>query len=636
MKLTHVRVTKYRCIEDSTEVPIEPDITALIGRNESGKTAFLEALRRLNAADGAAFDVTSDYPRTQYGAYRRRHARAPDTAVTARFTLLDEEVREVEKRYGKGTLLDRTVTVRRDYKNQLVAELPVSEEQVIRQIVHKRRDLEDEVRQAALGAHTFKALTAALAPWTDKSRGAAVLWQVGKQLEGSPLSQRIWDETLLPRLPRFVTFGDEDVMPGAIALGELTAPDARSRPRVATMLALLDLAGVEPHELDPESQSYEELKARIEAAALSITDELVSYWTQDKDLEVTIDVAAAGAHDTGFAPRTPVLRVRIGNRKKRASLPLGERSRGFAWFFSVLVRLVQLGESATPFVILLDEPAQSLHAGMQGDFRRFIEDRLGPYHQVIYTTHSPFMIDVARLDRARAVTLYASKGTVLSSDLANIDPETLMPLRAALGAALVEGLLPKDTSRATLLVRDAADLVWLRAMSSETQRRGKPGLDARFDVMPLGGALGFAPYALLSAHPERRLVLLQEQDGAEGQRAARLATNRLVEGLRVVPLASFVPSLGAGDLTIEDLLDLPLWLSLVTEAHKLSPPLSEEELGPAGGVIARTLKGLEGSGESLDRLRVAETAIRRFGSPLPPGTVDRFARMFEALNAHLP
>ena len=635
MKLTHVRVTKYRCIEDSTEVPIEPDITALIGRNESGKTAFLEALRRLNAADGARFEVTADYPRSQLGAYRRRHSKSPDTAVAARFELGDDEVREVEKRYGKGILRERVVRVKRDYKNQVIAELPVAEDLLIKQIVQKRADLDEAARRSALEARSFKALTAALAPWVDKSRGAAVLWQVAKQLEDSPLSQRIWTETLQARMPRFLSFGEEDVMPGAIALDSLTDPGARNRPGVATVLALLDLAGVEPGELDPDRQSYEDLKARIETAALSITDELVTYWSQDKDLEVTIDVATTGAHDASFAPRTPVLRIRIGSRKKRASLPLGERSRGFAWFFSFLVRLVQLGEHASPFVILLDEPGLSLHAGMQSDFLRFIEERLGPDHQVIYTTHSPFMLDVARLERARAVAMYPSRGTAISADLGTIDPETLMPLRAALGAALVEGLLPKDTSRATLLVREASDLVWLRAMSSETQRRNKGGLDPRFDVVPLGGATGLVPYALLTAHPERRLVLLQEGDGMNRERTARLASSKLFEGLRVVPIAGLLGPGPKEGVTLEDLLDLPLWLSLVTETFKLSPPLSEGELGPEGGVVQRTHKGLEGSGETLDRLRVAETAIRRFGSPLPPGTVERFARLFEALNAHL-
>ena len=44
MKLTRARVTNYRSIDDSTWVNLE-DVTALVGKNESGKTAFLQALR---------------------------------------------------------------------------------------------------------------------------------------------------------------------------------------------------------------------------------------------------------------------------------------------------------------------------------------------------------------------------------------------------------------------------------------------------------------------------------------------------------------------------------------------------------------------------------------------------------------
>lgn len=633
MKLTHVRVTKYRCIEDSTDVSIEPDITALIGRNESGKTCFLEALRRLNALDGSRFDITADYPRAQLGAYRRRHARSPDTAITAQLELDESEVRDVEKRFGKGVLRSRVVSVKRDYKNQIVAELPVSESLVIKQIVQRRADLEDAARTAALGAETFQALATALAPYVEASKGAAVIAQVARHLAGSPLQTRIWAETLQARLPRFVSFGEDDVMPGAIALTHLLDPTMRNNPGVSTVLALLELAGVEPAELDPQDQSYEELVARIETAALAITDELVTWWSGDKDLEVTIDVANAGANDPGFARGTPVLRIRIGNRKKRTSLPLGERSRGFAWFFSFLVRLCQLGESTAPLVILLDEPGLSLHAGMQGDFLRFLEERLSPSHQVIYTTHSPFMLDVARLERSRGVTLSPTRGTLVSADLSTIDATTLMPLKAALGAALVEGMLP-NIGGATLVVREASDLIWLRAMSMETQRRKKGGLDPRYEIVPLGAGSALVPYALLTARPDRRLVLLRE--GADDPKIAKSPASVSLHGVAIVSLASFLgPAGNKVGATLEDLVEVPLWLSLVTEAHKLSPPMSEDELGKEGGIIPRTIKGLEGSGETLDRLRVAETAIRRAGSALPPAMVDRFARLFEALNAHI-
>ena len=48
MLLKDVRIQDYRSVEDSGTVPIEIDVTCLVGKNESGKTAFLQALHLLN------------------------------------------------------------------------------------------------------------------------------------------------------------------------------------------------------------------------------------------------------------------------------------------------------------------------------------------------------------------------------------------------------------------------------------------------------------------------------------------------------------------------------------------------------------------------------------------------------------
>ena len=68
MKLTKVRVELFENIVDSTEVEIEPDVTCLVGKNESGKTAFLRALYRLNPAyeQSSKFVPRDDYPRWRW------------------------------------------------------------------------------------------------------------------------------------------------------------------------------------------------------------------------------------------------------------------------------------------------------------------------------------------------------------------------------------------------------------------------------------------------------------------------------------------------------------------------------------------------------------------------------------------
>ena len=47
MRLRSFRIRGYRCVRDTGEVAVR-DITALVGKNESGKTAILEALVLLN------------------------------------------------------------------------------------------------------------------------------------------------------------------------------------------------------------------------------------------------------------------------------------------------------------------------------------------------------------------------------------------------------------------------------------------------------------------------------------------------------------------------------------------------------------------------------------------------------------
>ena len=79
MKLTRARVTNYRSIDDSSWVNLE-DVTALVGKNESGKTAFLQALRKINSIAGVEDQFSiRDYPRKGYIKYKKIHEENPCT-----------------------------------------------------------------------------------------------------------------------------------------------------------------------------------------------------------------------------------------------------------------------------------------------------------------------------------------------------------------------------------------------------------------------------------------------------------------------------------------------------------------------------------------------------------------------------
>lgn len=358
MKLRRARVTNFKSIEDSGWVWFD-DVTCLVGKNESGKTAFLQALQKITSG---GFDLR-EYPRRGLARYRPVHQRRPADAVAAEFELFPHEIRQIEDACGPGALPSTTVTAHKNYRNE-------------------------------------------------------TCWD--------PVADPRAQDLLAEFVPGFVYFDEYHLLPGRISVPEFRRRLAEGRPRESdrTFQALLRLAGAELPSLD-DTLDYDSLKAELEAASAAITDEVLRYWSQNRQLHVEFDLAGSDLH------------LRIWNERHRVSVPFDERSRGFVWFFSFLAYFSQLEAERADYIFLLDEPGLNLHAQAQKDFLRFIDERLAPQHPVIYTTHSPFLINPSRLDRVRTVEDVDGRGTVISADLAGQSRDTLLPIEAAVGYALL-------------------------------------------------------------------------------------------------------------------------------------------------------------------------------------------------------
>ena len=145
-------------------------------------------------------------------------------------------------------------------------------------------------------------------------------------------------------------------------------------------------------------------------------------------------------------------------------------------------------------LLLLDEPGLNLHAMAQKDFLRFIDERLAPKHQVIYTTHSPFMIDLNRLGSVRTVQDMDDRGTVVSDDVMVHDSETVFPLQVAMGYQLAQSLF---LAPHCLLVNSPSDQIYLQVLGEAVAAQGRPALDPRWVTIPVGGADNLLTYVSL-------------------------------------------------------------------------------------------------------------------------------------------
>ena len=103
MRLTQVRVQNYRCIRDTGWFEVEQAKTILVGPNEAGKTAVLEALQRINPPAGVRrFDPLRDYPRKLYNADIQSRKRDPNDipVASAWFALEPDDLAELPDGFG--------------------------------------------------------------------------------------------------------------------------------------------------------------------------------------------------------------------------------------------------------------------------------------------------------------------------------------------------------------------------------------------------------------------------------------------------------------------------------------------------------------------------------------------------------
>lgn len=640
MKLTRARVTDYRSIDDSGWVDID-EVTCLVGKNESGKTTFLSALKRLNHVDEASssFDL-KDYPRKGYVQYRRVHKKTPAVVVRAEFRLDADEIRDIEAEYGPGTMGSPVVMASKDYSNTRKWDVQVNEEALVRHLV-EAADLPTEIEERTESATTIEELRSTLEGLAIRPLGVGdLLIDINSRFKTS-LKDQIAEKYLENFLPAFVYFDDYSAMKGRISI-----PDIRRRSEQGeqlddadrTFMSLISLAGANLEDLDSQ-MNYEHVKAELESASISITDDVFEYWHQNRQLRVDFDLSNANPNDPPPLNEGTILHIRIWNNRHRVSVPFDERSKGFVWFFSFLAYFsgLELEDEDRSMVLLFDEPGLNLHAMAQSDFLRFIDERLTPKHQVIYSTHSPFMIDLNRLVSVRTVQDMDDRGTVVSADVMIHDAETVFPLQVAMGYRLAQSLF---LAPHCLLVSSPSDQIYLQVLGEAVVARGGQALDPRWVTIPVGGADNLPTYLSLLGDNYMNLAIMMDVTPKSKARIEE-KNGRIENNSNQIKMVEVVKM---RDADMEDLFDPNFYLELVNQAYSRELPhaLTMKAIsGPNPRIAQRIQKFFEQEGicgGQFDTYRPASYLLQKHLELRPKiddAIIDRAASMFARVNSLL-
>ncbi|MEI6668731.1 MAG: AAA family ATPase [Acidobacteriota bacterium] len=568
MMLESARIENFKCIDDSTEFTIRP-LTGIVGKNESGKTALLKALYRVNPilpVDGNFSDV--EYPRRRWAAYRQTRQQAPDRVISTRWTLDDRDVEAVEAAIGPDALGSRRVLVSKGYDNTRRWQIDVDERRVVSNLVRAARfDAAD--LQNLWSITTIASLARMLAEVPNPSVAQVALAADLRTRFPGGTAQDAAAAVLDRRLPRFLYFADYHRLPATVSIDELLRRKAADQLTVvdSVFLALLELANTSAEDL-AEIDQFEYLVAELESVSQRITRDVLAYWTQDRSLGVEFRCDAARPNDPPPFNSGYVLRTRIRNTRHNVTLSFDERSSGFIWFFSFLVWLSHIRrEPEADYVILLDEPGLSLHARAQMDMMRFIREQLLPRYQVIYTTHSPFMIDPEFLDGVRTVEDASANGVVLGTKVGDRflsnDQDTSFPIRAALAYDVARRAV---LGPQTLLLDRASDVLYLKWFSRELQQQGRAHLDPSWSLVPIGGLDSIGPFAALFANAAQKIVVLTDGLMSHPRRLEGLWERGVLQFGRILRPALYVDR---EDAQLEDMLGRALFRELVIGAFNL-------------------------------------------------------------------
>ncbi len=610
MKAVKFRVQNYRNIDDSGWIELD-QITAFVGRNESGKTALLTALHKFNPGTQEPYDALREFPRDRYTSdYVSNGSRDEDWPVCSVLFAIPEELQNEIASLMNGDMNPPShVKLTRYYDGSLayeyepvISESPVSPQSVI--------DALDEFRVGARSIETpdeeteetivslRKELATWAAEWRDELKverdlrgeeGAGRLSDLRSEAEGKsepltgdivgvlvnaiepvidaakapPITDQI-DELINERLPILIYFENYGILDSAIWLSRFIEDYKRNaqEPRVRTVNAMFRHVGLEAEDI--LSLGTEQTKAMQEQGEEPTPDHFMADERQKEERSIKLTSASSyisekfsqwwsqRRHTIRYHADGDYFRIWVADDRRRdVEVELEARSKGFQWFFSFyLVFLDESHDGHKDAILLLDEPGLHLHPTAQKELLKFF-DELSGTNQIAYTTHSPFLIDGENLHRIRPVMEDDSGHSQVTTEYWPDDPETVFPLQAAAGYAMFRGLFQHHKD---LLVEGETDYYYLKALSQQCVETGRKGLPDDMYVTPCGGTKNVGYIASLFLSQDVRPYILLDGDAAGRGRQKSLMKN-LYTGLdsKVLMLDEVLNHSGQ-EVEVEDIL----------------------------------------------------------------------------------
>ena len=594
MRLRKFRVQAFRCIHDSGDIVVG-DLAAFVGRNESGKTTILQALTMLNRDEMISeldlCDEMTEHLKSEIriveGDFELNHdeteiikERFPSLHLTKLKIFRTNKNPEIQYDFGD-THVNKEERQNLEHWQDITKQLTNFVES-IPNYISKKLDTDfftgsmpgnKKIIQAELDGFSSNLHAIAteekqvISEWEETN--SKIIKNVEKILVDNTESEAL-KNFIDDRLhPRFVYFSDYKKILGNINLAEYIKESETEASagieyiegfdRAETVRNLLYLAEFEMEKLEEVKNSPSKLIKFLNTASKKLTERLNPSWKGEAiNVELRLNpgnilsVVLSDVHKDGTITNTGLL-----NR----------RAEGFKWTFSFIVNFAAETQKAElkEAILLLDEPARNLHPTQQMGISDLLKNLAGS-NQVLYATHSPFMIFdytpgnllVVELDRKK----HLSK---IFYDYWKADDATLTPILYGLSKGLVDSITDREigyNSRPLIIVEAMSDTMYLNAFDKFLQ---DPNISMNpLNVVPAYNKNSVLPLSIFyHTHGYNTFVLL-DNDYESNQIAEQLKNNKFSE-----PQIIFFESDGNLLQSIEDYMEVDDYLYAVNQTYEI-------------------------------------------------------------------
>lgn len=481
MRLHSVKLINYKSItneEKYSEIIIEPNITVVIGKNESGKSNVISGLREISFIN----EIKNIFNNDNY--INRNNARDGkiEYVITLKSvadedeTLSKETVITIKKSEFKavGGILDYFIKYLKKPLNNLY-DFAVTNPfgfsgSDLTNLKNRCNDLivEDYLNIPLINndLKTFK-------QWEARTSGDA------KDKYNTLLSEVIDSWGKLCNLFPFIFFRDESKQLLSEYRGETLTKELDSKGFLFQFMEYLGFS---------KDDVKQTVSGRIDGITSDLKDKIQEAIDEkiNKEFKRFYEVERVKLK-VGFNTNVLFFNVKTD---KGATMSLDERSNGLRWYLNLfidsLIHDVQLKNT----VFLFDEPGISLHVNAQKKLLELFSDLATKGNQIIYTTHSPFMLNVSEngIESIRATVKDEFGNTnIFKSAYATQMPkiyrkDTITPVVHSLGMNMGEFFGPSK-GKFNLVTEGTSDCIFLKAFGEEL------GIEmSEFALIPVVGA----------------------------------------------------------------------------------------------------------------------------------------------------